>query len=267
MTARDGARDQVSPHLKLRAIVLRTVDYGESDRVVTLLTAERGKLAAFARGARASRRRFGGALEPFTLLAVEARERRGAELLWLASAQVERGFGTLRGDLARIACAAYACELARELTRDAEPHPDLFQLLCAYLTSLDAAPPAAAGLRAFEIGALRSAGLGPRLDCCARCGQAPAEGTRRRFDPAHGGLLCQRCAAFASPAARDLSPETARALLHLDARGAAGAELGPEVAREAREALTAFIEYHLGRRLQSRRFLDELGPALAGSGN
>ena len=78
MTARDGARDQVSPHLKLRAIVLRTVDYGESDRVVTLLTAERGKLAAFARGARASRRRFGGALEPFTLLAVEARERRGA---------------------------------------------------------------------------------------------------------------------------------------------------------------------------------------------
>src|SRR5574342_1134169 len=157
---------------KLTAIVLRTVDTGEADRVVTLLTRERGKVAAFARGARASRRRFGGSLEPFTLLAVEARERRGAELLWLASAQVERGFGTLRGDLARIACAAYACELARELTRDAEPHPDPFQLLCAYLTSLDAAPPAAAGLRAFEIGALRSAGLGPCLDCCARCGAA-----------------------------------------------------------------------------------------------
>ena len=252
-------------HLKLRAVVLRTVDYGESDRVVTLLTAERGKLAAFARGARASRRRFGGALEPFTLLAVEARERRGAELLSLTSAQVERGFGAIRGDLARIGCAAYACELARELTRDDEPHPDLFQLLCAYLESLDAAPPAAAGLRAFELGALRAAGLGPRLDACARCGAAPGQGTRLRFDPAHGGLLCHRCAPFASPGARDLSAGTARLLLRLDARGAEGVELGPGEARESREALGAFIEHHLGRRLQSRRFLDELGPVLAGN--
>ncbi|HEU4385108.1 MAG TPA: DNA repair protein RecO [Anaeromyxobacteraceae bacterium] len=250
-------------HLKLRAVVLRTVDYGESDRVVTLLTAEQGKLGAFARGARASRRRFGGALEPFTLLRVEARERRGAELLSLTSAQVERGFGALRGDLARIACAAYACELARELTRDAEPHPDLFQLLCGYLEALDAAPPAAASLRAFELGALRAAGLAPRLQACARCGQAPEAGTGLRFDPAHGGLLCPRCAPFASPAARHLSAGTARALSLLDAGGAEGVDLGPGEARESREALTAFIEHHLGRRLQSRRFLDELGPVLA----
>jgi DNA repair protein RecO (recombination protein O) len=252
----------VKRYLKLRAIVLRTVDYGESDRVVTLFTAERGKLAAFARGARASRRRFGGALEPFTLLAVEARERRGAETLSLESAQVERGFGALRGDLARIACAGYACELARELTRDAEAHPDLFELLAGYLEALDAAPPTAAALRAFELGALRAAGLGPRLEACARCGQAPGEGTRVRFDPAHGGLLCHRCTAFASPAARDLSAATARALARLDALGAGEGELGREEAREAREALTAFIEYHLGRRLQSRRFLDEVGPVL-----
>jgi len=250
--------------LKARAIVLRTVDYGESDRVVTLFTAERGKLAAFARGARASRRRFGGALEPFTLLEVEAKERRGAELLSLESAQVLRGFGTLRGDLARIACASYACELARELVRDAEAHPDLFELLAAYLGDLDAAPPTAAGLRAFELGALRAAGLGPRLEACARCGETPGERTRLRFDPAHGGLLCHRCAAFASPSARDLSAATAQALARLDAHGAGEGDLGPEEARESREALTGFIEHHLGRRLQSRRFLDEVGPLLGG---
>ena len=251
-------------YLKARAIVLRTVDYGESDRVVTLLTVERGKLAAFARGARASRRRFGGALEPFTLLSVEAKERRGADLLSLESVQVERGFGALRGDLARIACASYACELARELTRDGEPHPDLFELLSAYLAGLDAAPPVAAGLRAFELGALRAAGLGPRLDACARCGGPPGEAARLRFDPAHGGVLCHRCGAFASPAARDLSAATARALARLDAEGGAAGDLGPEEARESREALTAFIEHHLGRRLQSRRFLDEVGPVLGG---
>lgn len=251
-------------HQKLRAIVLRTVDYGESDRVVTLLTAERGRLAAFARGARASRRRFGGALEPFTLLEVEATERRGASLLALDSARVMRGFGKLRADLAGIACASYACELARELVREAEPHPDLFELLAGYLGGLDAAPPTAAGLRAFELGALRAAGLAPRLDACARCGQAPGPGPRLRFDPGQGGLLCPRCAAFASPAARDLSAATARALARLGSEGAGGGDLSPEEARESREALTAFIEHHLGRRLQSRRFLDEVGPVLAG---
>ncbi len=122
---------------KLTAIVLRTVDYGESDRVVTLLSRERGKVSAFARGARASRKRFGGALEPFTLLTAEVRVRGGSELLGLDSTHVLRGHGGIRGDLARIACAAYAAELARELVRDHEPHEELFELLVGYLELLD----------------------------------------------------------------------------------------------------------------------------------
>src|SRR5262245_38091169 len=112
--------------LKLTAIVLRAVDYGESDRVITLLSRERGKVSAFARGARASRRRFGGALEPFTLVRAEVRSRSGSDLLGLDSVSALRAFGGIRGDLARIACAGYAAELARELVRDHEPHDDLF---------------------------------------------------------------------------------------------------------------------------------------------
>jgi DNA repair protein RecO (recombination protein O) len=108
----------VSRHLKLTAVVLGTVDYGESDRVVVLLTRERGKLSAFARGARASRKRFGGALQPFTLLDAEVRERAGSDLLGLDAVDVVQAFGGIRTDLARIACAGYACELARELVRD-----------------------------------------------------------------------------------------------------------------------------------------------------
>src|SRR5919204_4307116 len=139
---------------KLTAIVLRTVDYGESDRVVTLLSRERGKVSAFARAARASRRRFGGALEPFTLVRAEARERRGADLLSLESVSVERGFGGIRADLARIACAGYACDLARELVRDEEPHEELFALVVDYLVRLDAAPARPTALRALELAAL-----------------------------------------------------------------------------------------------------------------
>jgi len=249
--------------VKLRAVVLRTTDYGESDRVVTLLSAERGKLSAFARGARASRRRFGGALEPFTLLSAELRERPGAELFTLESVAVEQGFGGIRGDLARIACAGYACDLARALVRDHQPHPDLFVLLVDALARLDAAPASPALLRAFEISALRAAGLEPRLDGCARCGsQLPAPPERLVLGLDEGGLLCASCAPQAARARR-CSQETAEALRALAAGGlAAAGPLAGAVGAEARDLLGAFLEHHLGGKLPSRRFLDELGPML-----
>jgi DNA repair protein RecO (recombination protein O) len=252
---------------KLTAIVLRAVDTGDADRVVTLLTRERGKVSAFARGARASRRRFGGSLEPFTLVTAEVRERSASDLLGLESVSALDAFGGIRGDLARIACASYAAELARELVRDDQPHEDLFDLLAAYLAVLAAGPARPAALRAFELGALRAAGLAPRLDGCARCGAALAEDRPARFDPALGGALCLPCAPRGAPGGPSLSPATAAALERLAAGGlpAAAAEpLPPPAGREARDALGAFVEHHLGRRLQARRFLDEVGPMLGG---
>jgi DNA repair protein RecO (recombination protein O) len=255
---------EVTDRAKLTAIVLRTVDYGESDRVVTLLSQERGKVSAFARGARASRRRFGGGLEPFTLLTAEVRERAGSDLLSLESISVQRGLGGIRGDLARIACASYAAELARELVRDHEPHGELYSLLEAYLKGLDVGPAHPGTLRAFELRALAAAGLAPRLDACARCGGPLDPRGGARFDPAHGGVLCATCAPLAGPAQVQLSAPALAALARLAGEGlAGGAEpLAAPVAREAREALTRFVEYQLGRRLQARRFLDEIGPLL-----
>ncbi len=255
-------------HLKLTALVLRTVDYGESDRVVTLLSREQGKVSAFARGARASKRRFGGALEPFTLLAAEVRFRSASELMGLESASVLRGHGGIRGDLARIACAAYAAEVARELVREREPHDDLFDLLAEYLDLLDRAPARPAALRAFELGALRAAGLAPRLDACARCGAPLDPGARAlRFDPGQGGALCEACSAAAGPGAPLLSRAAVDAMARLQDGGlsAAAAEPLPAPAgRELREALGAFLTHHLGRTLAARRFLDEVGPVLDG---
>lgn len=250
--------------VKVEAIVLRSVDYGESDRIVTLLTRERGKVGAYARGARASRRRFAGLLEPFTLLAAELTDRRG-DLLGLESASALRAHGGIRGDLARIAVAGYAAELAGELVRDAEPHPELFELLAAFLALLDAGPARPAALRAYELGALAATGFQPRLDACARCGAALPDAPAR-FDPAHGGLLCTACEPPGGGGLPALAAATVATLLRLQAGGlgaAAGEALPPPSGREAREALTRFVEHLLGRRLASRRFLDEVGPLLA----
>jgi DNA repair protein RecO (recombination protein O) len=254
----------MASRVKVEGIVLRVVDYGESDRIVTLLTRERGKLGAFARGARASKRRFSGLLEPFTLLSAELTDRRG-DLLGLESASALRAHGGIRTDLARIAVAGYATELTSELVRDAEPHPALFELLAELLAALDAGPARPASLRAFELGALAAAGYMPRLDVCARCGAGLPE-RPVRFDPGDGGLLCAGCEPAGGGGLPSLSTETVAALRRLQAGGlvaAATERLTPEAGREAREALTRFVEHLLGRRLASRKFLDEVGPLLA----
>jgi DNA repair protein RecO (recombination protein O) len=256
----------VSGRFKLSAVVLRTIDYADADRVVTLLSRERGKLVAFARGARASRRRFGGGLEPFTQVTAELAERGGGDAMArLDSVSVERSFHHVRGDLARIGCAAYASELAGALVRDHEPHEALFDLLVGYLGRLDAAPALPAELRVFELGALEAAGFQPRLDACARCGQvAGAGGDGAAFSPADGGLLCERCQAGAVGTTR-LSGEAVAALRRFQRGGfrAMGEGISPPVGRELREALGRFVEQLIGHRLQARRFLDEVAPLLA----
>jgi DNA repair protein RecO (recombination protein O) len=255
----------VPTRVKVEGIVLRVVDYGESDRIVTLLTRERGKVGAYARGARASRRRFAGLLEPFTLLSAELIDRRG-DLLGLESASALRAHGGIRSDLARIAVAGYATELSGELVRDAEPHPELYALLADLLGRLDAAPARPATLRAFELGALAAAGFMPRLDRCARCGAELDLARPAPLDPAEGGLLCAACEPPGGGGLPSLGPPTVAALRRLQAGGLAAAEeepLAPPAGREAREALTRFVEYLLGRRLASRKFLDEVGPLLA----
>jgi DNA repair protein RecO (recombination protein O) len=255
----------LTSRFKLAAVVLRTVDYGEADRVVTLLSRERGKLVAFARGARASKRRFGGGLEPFTLVTAELAERGGGDAMArLDSVSVERSFHHVRADLARIGCAAYAAELARELVRDHEPHARLFDLLVEYLGRLDAAPAGPAELRIFELGALEAAGFQPRLDGCARCGDEAGGGDGgAAFSPVDGGLLCRRCEAGAVGTTR-LAGAAVAALRRFQRSGfaAAGEAISPAVGRQLREALGRFVEQLLGHRLQARRFLDEVAPLL-----
>jgi DNA repair protein RecO (recombination protein O) len=235
-----------------RAVVLSNLDYGEADRVVTLLSDERGRLAAFAKGARKSKRRFSGALEPFTLLKVRLAETRG-DMVRLDAAEILDGFGELRLEIGRVARASYAAELVRELCRDHEPHPDLFALLVRFLEALARKGGGAETLMRFELAALAMAGLMPRLDRCGRCGKLA--GPDSLFDPEHGGVVCPNCAA--GMGAR-LSQQAARALAALQREGGWDALPG-HVRAEARGLLTRFVSHHLGKRLKTLDFMREVG--------
>ena len=235
------------------AVVLSTLDYGEADRLVTLFTQRRGKLTAFAAGARKSKRRFAGALQPFTLLRTNLVERRG-ETFRLDGADIVDSFPSIRRQLPLIARGLYCLELCRELVREREPHPALSSRLVDYLRRLDGGVTGPSSVIAFELEALAQAGLMPRFDRCSLCGGPP--GSEPRFDPDHGGTVCARC----SHRARTAIAVSAHLVSSIGAiQGGERSPLPAGVRRKARELLNFFIAHHIGRQLRSAAFMSQVG--------
>ena len=258
----------------MEALVLRSIAYGDADAVVQLLTRGRGRIAVFVRGAKTSRKRFGGALEPFGRIEALVSEREGQELWSLREARVVEGHRGLRDDLHRIAHAGYAAELSHDLTRAGEPADGLFALLEEFLTRLSSGAARSGRLRAFELLALEAAGLAPELSACARCGEEVPPG-RATFDPDAGGLVCKNCISGTYGVA--LSHAARAALWQLRWGGLAAADAPQsadgsgrpadarafeEAAAQAARPLSLFLRHHLGHALKSALFLEQVGAPL-----
>jgi DNA repair protein RecO (recombination protein O) len=188
--------------VKTEAVVLRSMRYGEADRILHLYTPARGRVSAIAKGVRRSRSRFGGRLEPFFRLRVELHEGR-SELLTVTGADTVNGHARLREDARALDAAARACDAVGRLFETSEPHPGVFNLLCRKLALLDeqagaaqrdgAKPIAArAGALAFRLKLLLAAGLAPQLSSCASCGEREE---LVGFSGAAGGVVCGACEA------------------------------------------------------------------------
>lgn len=176
------------------ALLLRSVDYRETDRIVTLLTEHHGCVAAVARGARVSRRRFAGALSPFALLQVQVASQRG-DLQRLASAEVSRGYLQILGNLERMRQAGAALNLVRLVAQEAPADVAMFEATVAVLDVLDTCELAelSAVRLAFAAQAIALSGWQPELEQCGLCGRRPQEGQAAQFDPLQGYLICRAC--------------------------------------------------------------------------
>lgn len=236
--------------------MLRGRPYGESDKIVSFLTRDFGKISGIAKGALRSKRRFVGSLEPFTCVQLGFRTRRQEELCFIESAEIVRGARRLAFDLDRYAYSTYVVELVDSMVEGREAEPAIFEFVESTLARIDSDPdpPAPEWLRAFEVKLLALAGLEPKLDGCAVCQRLPADEETRhfRFNPRTGTILCHTCA---DGAGMPVSGSALRYLLTLK-NGAARAPA--PTAGEARVILQTFIAYHARRPLRSPALLREI---------
>ena len=237
--------------------MLRRFDTGEADRVVWLLTPDRGRIAAFAASARRSQRRFGGAIEPFTLISAQLTAPTRGDLFRLLDAQVLDAHAGIRASLEATACGSVACELIATLAVEngaqhgTGPSPaGHYEVLLAYLRRLSRQPAAADDLYRLLLMALDVSGLRPRFTTCARCGRADLTG-HEWFDASEGGRLCESCRPR-GPGARPLSSALLTALRAFET-GAAECPL------EGRALLWEYTQHQLGRPVKSLSLLQELG--------
>ena len=171
---------------------MRSIDYRDSDRIVTLLTEDHGKISALARGARKSARRFGGALQPYVLMQAHYRTGRGS-LAHLEQVSVDRSFHGILRRLDAIGSAGAAMAVIRERLPEHEPEREVFDVAIRFLAALDEGAPSEESLLSLQIRVLTILGFAPTLDRCVGCGKVPAPGRAASFDAARGGIVCRAC--------------------------------------------------------------------------
>ena len=233
------AARKASARITTDALLLRRVEYGEADLVLTLLTQKLGKVSALARGARKSMKRFGGSLEPMHTLTLDLDERPGAELFTLLEAKLQVPRAKIMSSLAAMEAAGKALSWVRRAAPPRTPEEAPYAVLSTLLDRLNQAPAAATSAIALaEAGLclLSAFGWGIDFERCVRCGRQAQPEQSASVDATRGGLICRNCGGARlriSAAARD---HMARA-----ARGETGVLTGDE----APSALT-IVEAALG---------------------
>lgn len=237
------------------AVVLRSLRFGEADRILHLFTKELGRVGAIAKGARKTRSRFGARLEPFSHVEIQLHVGRG-ELATVTGVDLVRSHQALAADPYRLAVGSIGLEAVLKLFIDHDPSPRAFHALVRFLDLLDdggrpdpsgpdpALDPLALSL---QLKLLWLAGYLPHLSSCAACGR---EGPLAAFSARAGGAVCAGCGEEALPASAAAFLGM-RALLEQPLAGARPAGLGTSACRETLAIVEAVYAEHGGFRLRT----------------
>jgi DNA repair protein RecO (recombination protein O) len=248
----------VPPH-PCEALVLRHIDYGEADRIVSLLTAEHGLQKGFARAARKSRKRFGSALEPFSGVVVHWQHGKGGTLWDLREVELLDARAGLRSDFELLSLASYGVELIELLLEEGEPQQQIYELLGAFLDFLNDGGDRVAARLLLELRLVYLLGYVPHLLHCSECLKIFHD-EPVRFEARRGGSLCLGCA---GQTGLQIGLGTIGSLarsLKVSHRQFAGFRFGPRTRAEAGAILEQVLRQVLPREPKTIRFLDPHKP-------
>lgn len=265
------------PLKQSEAIVLRTYPLRESDLLVTLFTRVEGKVKGIARAAKKSKRRFGGALEPLTLVRVFYDDREGQELARVDSCDILDSPLSHELDYARVAALEHVAEMLDELLPEREANDAIFRLTHAVLRSLQSGP-IWLPLTYFQLWLVRLVGFLPEMGECVVCGSS-LEGHRAFYHALVDGVMCPQHKRLASselsPESRVLAERMFRAPVESFAisspgngNGSGAAEEISQPAKRRREGapanadlrkfLVRIVERHLEKKLVTATMLERL---------
>jgi len=239
---------------RVEAIVLKHTDFGEADRLLTLYTREEGKLRALAKGARKTRSRKAGHVEPFSHVRLQLAK--GKNFYIVSQAEALDTHAALAADLVRLGHASYVVESVERFSVDEDENRQLFLLLRETLRRLEVQGQQDLATRYFEIQLLDLLGFRPELHECLKCSkQIQAED--QYFSTQKGGVLCPDCGPL-DASAHPITMQGLKYLRHFQRSSyseAQKANMSPAVQRELETLMNHYLTYLLERKMNSPQFL------------
>lgn len=240
---------------RANAIVLGRTPLGETDRIVSLFTREKGKLRAVAKGARRPVSKLAGGTELFGYCRVMLSS--GQNLDVLTQVESRESFPALRKSLDRIYAASYLTELTDQFTDDRHPNADLFDLLLAALYITSSGTDLAWLTALYTLQMMDYVGYAPAFDPCVRCNRHSP--SYPGFSPDLGGVMCPACIPYGKGLLRtcDEAVRIGSASQTAELADLARLQVSPLARRQILRLTRAFLTERLERPLRSARFLDE----------
>ena len=245
-------------HMVVHALVLREVNYKESDKILTVLTRENGRMTLSARGCRKKGSPIAAAGQLLVWSEMTLYEYQGR---WaVKEATTEREFAGVRADLEKLALGCYFAEVTQVLSVEDVPAPELLSLILNSLHALDKldVPPEQVKA-AFELKAMCLAGYEPILDACAVCGVQPEQ---PRLHMSEGVLHCAQCREQVGEGiSMPLTPAALEAMRHVaygDPKRLLSFRVDEQSLRQMGDACEAYVLTQLERGFGSLDFYKQM---------
>ncbi|MBF0474968.1 MAG: DNA repair protein RecO [Deltaproteobacteria bacterium] len=245
---------------KTDGIIIRSVLYGESDLILTILTPDMGKIPAIAKGAKRSKKRFPGGLNILYHGSMQlAPGKKSDNLYRLDGFDVAGTFSEIQCDYHKVTVASFMLELTEALTVEGDSCRKSYGLLLEALTAVEDCADLSKTLIMFQLRSLDVAGYCPDIASCRLCGRKLEPSRSFVFSLDQGCLYCQGCRS-GEGVWLPISTGTLMSLLWIIRNGPqdfSKLKLSAQAVKEARDLLDSMIRRILGRELKTFKFLPD----------